>query len=266
MEASGFTTVVSIILPALLFFGVYHLYKKGLTVRELLFKGNVVLKFEMLAIISTLIEVANLTTIAMDRGVPVGSAAGRYVTVGALEIIASACFIEAFAFQVRSATKDGKIEVFEILRMIIVALPVLAIASMVTHGIAVLYMESLDIISAVPTGNIFGKLFNIIVTSTGQPMGGLGSSVDAAGKLELGALFIIYNTILLNILLIPLNLWKEIQARKKRNADKDSKQGKDKSDPKASSNQKKPKDSTYKSKQKNAQDVLDLVEQQMSGK
>ena len=261
MDTSGFVTIISIVVPALLFLGVWQLWKKGLTVREILFKGNVVLKFEMLAIASTLIEVANLTTIAVERHVPVGAAIGRYVSVGALEIIVCACFIEAFAWQVRKATLDGKVEAFEVIRMFVISIPVLAMATLVTHGIAVLYMESLDIIEAIPTGLIMGQLFNIVIVDSGAAMGGLASA-KAAGKLELGALFIIYNTVFLNLIMIPLVLWNEI---KKMNAKKDGHKssfdkgkGKDKEKP--------DKDRTYDSKAEKAAQVLDLVNKQMSGK
>lgn len=230
----NFSTVASVLVFFMFGYLGYYMFSKKLTVRDMLFSGNVVAKFELAAIISTLIEVVSLTIIATERGVPFASASMRFFMVGVLEVIASSFFIEQYSSGLKDIVKDGKVTTLENFFLFCRTTPFLVAAIMVTHFIGILYLESLGVITASPTGQIFGPLFSVEVSQEvlsampGASVGGIGVIAGASkvGKLELSALFIIYNTVILIFGVLVLNYKAEMKKMKDKkgiNKDKTSK-------------------------------------------
>lgn len=197
-QATAFWTTNNLIVTGLMIgaitLGVY-MKQTGKSLHDLLFTGNsAVGTFQLFAAMSTLFEVIQLVEASILRGNSIAGSLMRFVTVGVFEVVFAVFFIHAFTKAVREASEDGEVTFKEIGIIVKRSLFYFLASSFMTHVIGIFYLES--------TGNL-------VVTATGslvpwQMLNVMGTI--STTKLEGAAFFLVYSTIMINLMVMLLML------------------------------------------------------------
>lgn len=166
--------------------------------------------FKTLAAGSTLMEVINLSIIAMDQGrMGLFSALSRYSLIGGLEVFTTFLFITRFTTMLEEAAKDGKITPTEKFKILVFTTPFFIAGFMITNMIAFFYLESINVFELQQRGTL--PLFSSYIEFN------IDNFTDAAlgierGRMETTAMFMIYITPLLNIILVMIQ-WSNVKKK-----------------------------------------------------
>ena len=132
-----------VIVPFIVIGGIaWWMIKNKITFDSLL-EANLISFFKIVQAFSTLGEVVVLSSIATTAGrMTLSDAIFRFGILGLLEVISTYAFITAFNAELKKAADDGHINIFEMLRIIIVAVPIFFVGFVFTNFVALAYLES----------------------------------------------------------------------------------------------------------------------------
>lgn len=195
-------TIVTLIIIGTLGYSIYIIRTKKLTMENLLVDyGDETIK--TVAAVSTLVEIMSLTNMAVMQGrLDYGSALMRYGTIGTVEIILTFYFFYNLKRALQDAMKPGSaggstITKKEAAFIYIKSIPLYLIALMSTCIVAMLYIDSINVIEL----QMNGLLPTDWKIETDQKRYSLAAKAIPVGKVDLGALILIFMTPFFNLVL-----------------------------------------------------------------
>lgn len=194
-----------LLLLAMIAAGVYMWYK-GLSFDQLVAQ-NVAGTFKFLSAASTGFEVVGLTSIAIQSGrMDWFNALSRYSTLGLFEAIFSFLFISSFSESINKLLATNRLGIGNIFMTIVWSLPFFFLSFFVTSSIHFLYLESINWVETHQRyASWFTSLFYVNITT--NPSKFLFTLPEQRGRIEAGALMMIYATQLISICLCIVHLF-----------------------------------------------------------
>lgn len=195
-------TVITFVILGVLGRVIWIIRDKGLTMENLLVDyGDETIK--TVAAVSTLVEIMSLTNMAVMQGrLDYGSALMRYGTIGTVEIILTFYFFYNLKRALQDAIKPGSaggetITPTEAAFIYFKSVPLYLIAVMSTCVVAMLYIDSINVIEL----QMNGLLPTDWKIETDQKRYSLAAKSIPVGKVDLGALILIFMTPFFNLVL-----------------------------------------------------------------
>ncbi len=200
--------LVGVLLFAIIGAIVYAFVKK-ISLEEMMVKESTKV-FSFAASISTFLEVISLSQIAISRGIDPFAAYSRNILTGAFEALISVLFISLYVILTDRFRSNGRLNVFFIIPILLITAPLFFMSYVITTQIYMLYLESINRFEVIQgdTSPIWA-IFNIKFEN--NPENYIYIDSGDVGKIEYGAIILIYSTTLINILLIFLMIVNDLK-------------------------------------------------------